>query len=138
MDLLHIVNTCYTSNEVNLRVGIIADSQVEHKDTVTANSAKWLKEAIIATNELSGGKPDGYMTLGDLVWFDTNQISDAAYDVVRTVLDENMLQGVPQWHVMGNHEFPLSNKDMTVAANSRAKFEEKMKQKHSLKIYLDN
>lgn len=116
------------TNEVNLRFGVIADSHVKSNATTSATEAKWLAKAVQATNELSGGKPDAYMTLGDLVWFNTNEMSENAYDVVTSVFAENMIEGVPQMHVMGNHEFPLSNKDMTVAATARALFEEKMNQ----------
>ncbi len=116
------------TNEVNLRFGVFADSHVKSNATTSTTEANWLAKAVQATNELSGGKPDAYVTLGDLVWFNTNEISENAYDVVKAVFDENMVEGVAQIHAMGNHEFPLSNKDMTVAAAARELFEEKMNQ----------
>lgn len=116
------------SNNVKLRVGFFGDSHIGQSN----NSG--LKKAITAINELSGNKPDAYIGYGDVVWFDSNQLTGESniekaedyYRQAREALDETVISGIPVYQVMGNHEFPLDNTDSEVTAKSKKMFIEKL------------
>ncbi len=111
----------HTSN-VDLRVGLMSDTHI----TATGSGVSEAKRALTALKTLGGTDMDGLLFVGDVIYY------PSASSDPKDVTPYNNLYGAISEagfaktdvlaYAMGNHEFPQSNNDATVSAESISTF----------------